>query len=281
MKNKTLEVYLQKRGYATDTIHQIIRSLNHFSRWLEQHDYRTNQITKSVAVDYIDWLKENCNQQPITINLKVSHLRMYFQLVDAKRNPFSHLKVRGERKRIHPVHLPNDDLQFIYRSLPQSTEEERRAKILAGFYLFQGAATRDVEYLRVDSLDLNAAELKIPTTRRANGRTLPLHPLQMRLLFECAERVSNHPESYLYIALGRSNCIRWVIKHMQRQLVKTAEYHSLVHLRYSVIKNWYKTNNLRQVQYNAGHRYISTTEKLLEADYDELKLAVLKMHPMG
>jgi integrase/recombinase XerD len=42
-----------------------------------------------------------------------------------------------------------------------------------------------------------------------------------------------------------------------------------------------KVDNLRIVQYKAGHKYVSSTERYKEAEISKLRNAVLKSHPMG
>jgi len=50
-------------------------------------------------------------------------------------------------------------------------------------------------------------------------------------------------------------------------------------IRQSVITGWLKEKDLRTVQYMAGHRYVSSTERYRESNLEELKEALLKYHP--
>ena len=50
-------------------------------------------------------------------------------------------------------------------------------------------------------------------------------------------------------------------------------------VRTSVITHWLKQYNLRQVQYMAGHRYISSTEAYMVNQLDDLIEDVDKYHP--
>ena len=49
-------------------------------------------------------------------------------------------------------------------------------------------------------------------------------------------------------------------------------------IRASVITKWLKMYNLREVQYLAGHRYISSTESYLQNDLEGLKEEVQQFH---
>jgi len=49
-------------------------------------------------------------------------------------------------------------------------------------------------------------------------------------------------------------------------------------IRQSVITEWLKEKNLRTVQYMAGHRYISSTERYKTSNLEDLKDALNKHH---
>ena len=51
-------------------------------------------------------------------------------------------------------------------------------------------------------------------------------------------------------------------------------------IRASVITKWLRMYNLREVQYLAGHRYISSTESYLENEMEGLKEEVDMFHPL-
>ena len=43
---------------------------------------------------------------------------------------------------------------------------------------------------------------------------------------------------------------------------------------------WLKNNNLRQVQYMAGHKYVSSTERYQLNNLDKLQSKLEKYHPL-
>jgi integrase/recombinase XerD len=51
-------------------------------------------------------------------------------------------------------------------------------------------------------------------------------------------------------------------------------------LRASVIMKWLKQYNLREVQYMAGHRYVSTTESYRQNEMEGLKEEIMQYHPL-
>ena len=52
-------------------------------------------------------------------------------------------------------------------------------------------------------------------------------------------------------------------------------------IRQSVITAWLKTKNLRTVQYMAGHRYVSSTERYQENNLEDLYNQLEKLHPLS
>jgi site-specific recombinase XerD len=86
----------------------------------------------------------------------------------------------------------------------------------------------------------------------------------------------------LFISTGTSeriaNIMGYLLKRL-RQLNKKVT--SANQLKASVIVHWLKLYNLRQVQYMAGHRYVSSTESFLMNEMDGMIEDIEKYHPIG
>lgn len=52
------------------------------------------------------------------------------------------------------------------------------------------------------------------------------------------------------------------------------------HIRANVLMNWLKTNNIRQVQYMAGHKSIRSTESYRGQDLTDLTKQLELFHPL-
>lgn len=274
-------MYLEQKRFQPYTIQSAVRVVRHYRRWLKEHDTTVYKADHSTAIRFIEYLKEQNKYIAFTINLKLAHLRYYYDFLNHTRNPFDDLKVRGEKKRVRIGLLIEDELTCLYTSLPETSPLERRVKILAGFYIFQGVSTRDIAEMKVEHLDLTRGKVNIPESQRGNGRVIELHPLQMLLLAMVFYNQIPPPEKFIYQVLGQSQQHKRVIVHMTQELRKNDQFQSLRQLRHSVVQNWLKRHNLRQVQYMAGHRYIKTTEKYIANDYEELRLALIDKHPLG
>jgi integrase/recombinase XerD len=58
------------------------------------------------------------------------------------------------------------------------------------------------------------------------------------------------------------------------------KYKHAVQVRQSVITEWLKEKDLRTVQYMAGHRYVSSTERYKSNNLEDLKEALNKHPPL-
>jgi integrase/recombinase XerD len=47
-----------------------------------------------------------------------------------------------------------------------------------------------------------------------------------------------------------------------------------------VITHWLKNYNLRQVQYMAGHKYVSSTERYQQNTLEDLQKEINRYHPL-
>ena len=74
-----------------------------------------------------------------------------------------------------------------------------------------------------------------------------------------------------------SNTILSIVKKL-KQINNKVE--SSKQIRASVITNWLKQYNLRQVQVLAGHKYISSTERYLQDDLESLHEMINNFHPI-
>jgi len=55
---------------------------------------------------------------------------------------------------------------------------------------------------------------------------------------------------------------------------------NMAQIRASVITNWLQHYNLREVQYMAGHKYVSSTERYRTDNLEDLQKELEKYHPL-
>lgn len=85
----------------------------------------------------------------------------------------------------------------------------------------------------------------------------------------------------LFISVNGSEHIKNSLLHLFRLIRKTyPDITSAQQIRQSVIFQWLKDHNLREVQYMAGRHWVSSTELYQPGNLDHLQSKVDKYHPL-
>jgi integrase/recombinase XerD len=85
----------------------------------------------------------------------------------------------------------------------------------------------------------------------------------------------------LFTSTGSSDSFSNIMGYLVRRLRQiNNRVQSAQQLKASVIVHWLKLYNLRQVQYLAGHRYVSSTEGFLVNEMEEMSGDIEKYHPI-
>ena len=146
--------------------------------------------------------------------------------------------------------------------------------------------TTSLSKLKTEHLQLSKGKIYIPSTRRSNARELELKPWQIMEFIEyinevlplLQKRIKNDTEQ-LFPINTRFNVLTSQIMKKLKKYNQKAE--NIKQIRASVITNWLGQYNLRKVQYLAGHRYISSTERYLQDDLENLHEIVNNFHPIS
>ncbi len=180
---------------------------------------------------------------------------------------------------------------------------EKRNKIILGLLIYQGLTTEELHQLEPDHLRLKQGKITVPGNRRRNSRILDLKPFQILELHEyinetrlaiLSEITTPKParkpnklnktrlKDQLLVSINGSENIKNSLLHLFKAIRKTfPDIQNPKQIRASVIIAWLKTYNLRQVQYFAGHKYISSTERYQLNNLDSLKSKLEKCHPLN
>ena len=95
-------------------------------------------------------------------------------------------------------------------------------------------------------------------------------------------KTNNKQTNDLFVTQSsKGNNIKNVLFKLSKELKQiTKDFDCLHQLRASVITHWLKLHNLREVQYMAGHKYVSSTESYLVNDLEDLQDDINKFHPL-
>jgi integrase/recombinase XerD len=149
--------------------------------------------------------------------------------------------------------------------------------------------TSELSRLTEKDIKLRDGKVYITGSRKSNERTLKLEATQIMDIMEYQLQTrkellaltGKQTDNY-FVSTGTSdkfnNMLQKLIQKLHKQNSKVT---TVKQIRTSVITHWLKHYNLRQAQYMAGHRYVSTTEGYLVNDLEDLSEEITKFHPMG
>lgn len=286
------ESYLKSKGYSFATIKTFVTNTRYFLEWLTKQNVNPEDVRQADILDYMKHSrKESISQR--TVQHRVIMLRHYFDhLIEQKemeQNPAAEIKVQGvKRKTLHRI-LEAPELNALYNSYEAATLSEKRNKVILGLLVYQGLKSEDLFRLQVKDVKLREGKIEVPGSKRTNGRTLQLEPHQVMDVYDYVMNVrpeilrqSKEQTDHLFVGLTGGKSQSHFIQNVLKQLRPAhAKLKNPDQLRASVIVKWLKQYNLREVQYLAGHRYISSTEAYKQNEMEGLSEEVNLYHPLG
>ncbi len=284
--------YLKKREQSSKSIESCERTVNRFLEWLKKQSIQPEQTSYADVLAYMKHCQKNGATQRTVQNYLNMVKHFYDYLIEEERittNPITGIKVQGvKRKTLYHIFQPKE-LHTIYNSIEINRLTDKRDKVMLGLLVYQGLRTEELGKLQVRDVKLKEGKIEIPGGRKSNARTLQLEAHQVLEMYdyilqtrkEIIEQSGSKSENLFIGQDGGDD----VVNFTHYMLVKLGrKYPGIVNvrqLRASVIVKWLKQYNLRQVQYLAGHRYISATEAYQQSEMEGLTEEVNMYHPLG
>ncbi len=308
--------YLESFGKSKSTVKHYNSYALDFLAWLDRDKTEVENASAKEVMSYMNHLqksklnggREQCNQ---TRNTRLSVIKQFFnwQIEQGKRtdNPVAHLKIRGAKtSKLYPI-LSLQDLDGLYMNYEVPSMEDPRAsrnwfagyrlsksrnKAIISLMVNQGMTTPEIEKLTTKDLKLKEGMLHIKGSRKSNERTLDLKSNQIIELMEYEYKTRKELLKYqaektgrLFLSMPRSGQSLaadslQIWKGLSKEIKERHKnFINFKQVRTSVITHWLKQHNLRQVQYMAGHRYVSSTEKYLANHTEDLLADIDMYHP--
>ncbi|MPS73182.1 MAG: hypothetical protein E2590_08530 [Chryseobacterium sp.] len=285
-----------------------------FISFLDKDDTEVENCTEKEIMLYLQNLQKKELSQS-TKKLRIYAIKHYFDYLietgKSTENPAKRIKLKGgQKQKVYPS-LAMQELQNIYQNyeIPKTDDERshhnwfsnyrisrERNKVIIGLLIYQGITTAEIGRILVEDLDLRNGKIDIRGGRIGRDRTLELKSHQIMDLMEYLYKTraellkyQTNPETkQLFLSMPPSGKLKSeseeslnIFKRLTAEL--KAQYPKLInlqHIRTSVIINWLKKYNLRQVQYKAGHKNIYSTELYLVNDIDDLQTEINQYHPL-
>ncbi len=283
------ETYLQEKSFAKATVYQHCRYCGQFLEWLETQQISPSDCSYNDLLSWIDHLKQNGDSIKL-INRKLLSVRHYFSFFQLKNkeaaNPAAGLYLKSSRKRLVSGIVSFDKLEQLYQNYQIMDARTLRNKVILSLLVYQGITTDELHHLETEHVKLREGKLKIPGNKRSNGRVLHLQAFQVldlqEYLLTVRPKLTSEKDGQLFLSMEGNPELKNSLHHLFRALKKVEPQISNANqIRQSVVTYWLKNHNLRQVQYMAGHKYVSSTERYQQNNIEDLQKEVNKYHPLG
>jgi site-specific recombinase XerD len=284
----SFEEYRYKNGYSAKSIRVQNSHINRLKSWCINQNINLEEISYNEALQFIDSERERgiLNQSIIR---EINSIRIYFDylLESGKRqqNIIRRIKIRNTLKKVIPETLTPQQLETIYHDFTNIPEWEHKTKtakelhkrniVLLGLLVYQGLTSGETAKLETTHVNLSEGKIYIPSTRKSNARTLKLQANQILPIKNYIEEFKPNP--YLFPTKKQSDMICKIVEQAKKNHPEIIDSRQI---RTSVIMNWLKTNNIRQVQYMAGHKSIRSTEQYRTHDLTDLTKQLELFHPL-
>lgn len=286
----TIESYLQ-RNYRVASVATYSRSIGLYVSAV------SNAATASYG-DIIEYLQEQRKTQSSrTVHSILQGIKKYYNYLQfvGKRvdNPAINIHLKDYKSK-SPILLNSlltkEELELVWTYFLEKTYRyqilRNRNLGMLSLLLEQGIELRELGALKLSDVDLLSGKVFIAPNATRNGRTLALAAHQILLLYNYIEQDRPKLEenqalsNALFIGYHRPlESIGYLLRMPKRKLGGKRLSAQLI--RKSVlVQEFRKGKSLAAVQYFAGHKCPSSTERYQIQDLAALQQGVLKHHPL-
>lgn len=306
VKSEAMQQFISqliKNKFAKDTIRMYKNYVSVFLIWTEEENLKPEEVKYTDIINFIEYLKEQ-EKSTGNINVYLTAIRHFYNFSDCGHSPAEGVILKGTKRQIPADLLEEKELKELYETYQIYTDRDKRNKAILGLLINQAITTEELHKLKPEHILLDKGKIIIPgNKKRSNQRTLKLQSYQILELHNYIKIIrpeiiknihkkrpgrkpdkinKEQTEKQLFISTSGSTNIKTSLYHLFRALKK--KYPNVKHgkqIRMSVITNKLKKNNLREVQYFAGHKWVSSTERYKLGNIEDLKKEVDKFHPLN
>jgi site-specific recombinase XerD len=285
--------YLEKKGFSTKSIPTYLSPIKNLESWSKQYGTSIETIDYKTFLLYLETLNKRVAKRTIVGYLgSLNHYFNYLQNQNYRSdNPIENLKIKGIPKKTVIKNILDfeelENLYYLYES-ENASNIRKRNKIILGLMIYQGIKSEDIYNLKLENVKLQKGQIEIQTMRKSNGRILNLMAWQFMDIQEYQNQIrpgiiykDNLDTEQFFLSQKGRLTLRNSLKSLHDELkTYNRNYQSFDQIRTSVIVNWLGQYNLRKVQYLAGHRYISSTERYKQDNLESLQDMIDSFHPI-
>ena len=277
----SLKSYLLKKRTAQTVKVYLFEIEKYIDKNPNAKDYKYKEI-----LTFINSLRERYKSIN-TINRILQSIKKYYDYLvfikDRKDNPSRNIRLRDNKKRYIQLQdlLTEIQLESLFINYTcRYKRTEKRDKIIISLLIYQALRVEEITKIQLSDIDLNKGELSIKSTIKSNARTLKLQSNQILLLHQYINEntVNSELKTVNYLIKMQSDDITKFIQRHFKNAIENKKINALK-IRQSVIRNLLdKGNDIRMVQYFAGHKDADSTEKYKQTQVNTLQENINKYH---
>lgn len=283
----TFTAYLQAQELAPKTIHRYSVDIGQFKDWLDAEQISETSFHYNDLMAFIQHLMEE-GKGKRSISQQLGIIRHYCQYLiqEGQRtdNPAAGVFIKGLNRSVPVNLLTTEEMDLLYQQYQIQLQVSDGNKIMLGLLVYQGLTVAELIRLKAHHFLIRDGRVIIKGTHHTNERKMSLQAHQIEFLQQYI-KASKHKEGYLFIEPRRKqvsptnigNRLQYMFYQLRQLNPKVI---SAKQIRMSVITNWLKKHSLRETQYLAGHKYVSSTARYQTTNLDDLQQALKDHHPL-
>ncbi len=282
----SFEYYLKRKKLAPSSIESYQGQVQSFVRWIESQGLEKEDLRYLEILQYIDHCRDKGNsQRTIKHQIRIIKYWLDYHFKYLRPNPCHGIHIKDHGRLLSSPLLNEVQINELYRSYPQSTIMDIRNKVILGLMCYQALHSGQIINLLMEDVKMEYQAIVIRKTIKSNARSLPISDQQKPVLAKYVEGtraaiLKKNSSARLIVRPGPNQQLRNTLQYFVKLLKKRYPIYKNPHqLRASVISNWLKHFNLREVQKMVGHKYVSSTERYLVSHVDELQKSLDQKHP--
>lgn len=140
------------------------RDLIKFQKFLEVEGIDYQDVDRNIIINYISYLRLDCNLKNASISRMISSLRSFYKYINQYHgmdiNPFALIHLGKNEKKI-PEFLFYEEMDALLTSIQLDTDEDIRNRAMFEIMYASGLRVSEIVSLRVDNIDLDEQILRV------------------------------------------------------------------------------------------------------------------------
>ncbi|MBO9154101.1 tyrosine-type recombinase/integrase [Chitinophaga sp. GCM10012297] len=281
----TFGQYLQSKAHSVATICTYEKYLSVFTDWLQSEYIHPDGVCYEELLEFMRWLQAGGRSRE-TVAMLLCVVRHFYDWRIAIKatgsNPAAGVYIKGIPRRLPAGMLDEETLHELYKNYCALYASTLCGRVILGLLVFQGLTVREIRQLEITDVRLEEGMLYVRGGRTYNGRRLKLDAAQVRQLEHCVRVHGKLSKPAMRgMRLLNGHYLREEVSRLLKAL-KTLHpaIRSVQQIRGSVITEWLGHYNVRQVQYMAGHKYASSTQRYQLSGLEDLQAQLDQHHPI-